>query len=118
MRKFILTTGSRDHTNRALIKNAMLAYGPAIFIEGGARGADRLVAQVCYELCWPFLRWHANWKQLNKAAGGYRNQAMVDFAARVGCKTCLAFPLPGSVGTWDCVRKAKAADLKVEVKEP
>jgi hypothetical protein len=41
------------------------------------------------------------------AAGPYRNQEMVDAGAAV----CLAFILPGSRGTIDCVKRARAAGI-------
>lgn len=43
------------------------------------------------------------------AAGVYRNQAMV----HLGADICLAFPLPGSTGTYDCVRRAEIAHIRV-----
>lgn len=49
------------------------------------------------------------------AAGNYRNADMV----ALGADLVLAFPLPGprsrSTGTWDCVKRAEAAGLPVEV---
>lgn len=44
------------------------------------------------------------------AAGSLRNQHMVDLGADV----CLAFPLPESIGTFDCMRRAKTADIRIE----
>jgi hypothetical protein len=46
-------------------------------------------------------------------AGGRRNQAMADAQPRA--RLCLAFPTPGSRGTWDMVRRATAAGIEVEV---
>jgi hypothetical protein len=45
------------------------------------------------------------------AQGHYRNQQMVDAGATI----CFAFPLDGSVGTWDCVRRARAAGIPVRI---
>ncbi len=47
-----------------------------------------------------------NRKELGKAGGPVRNQAMVDS----GADLCLAFPDNKSIGTWDCVQRARAAD--------
>lgn len=47
-------------------------------------------------------------------AGHARNQDMVNAGARL----LVAFPLPGSRGTWDCVRRAKAAGIEVRVIRP
>lgn len=46
-------------------------------------------------------------------AGNLRNQVVVDL-----CKPgspCLAFPVPGCRGTWDCVRRARKRGLVVTV---
>ncbi|MFE3052289.1 SLOG family protein [Nocardia sp. NPDC059239] len=42
-------------------------------------------------------------------AGNLRNQDMVD----LGADGCLGFPLPGSRGTRDCMRRARAAGIRV-----
>lgn len=44
-------------------------------------------------------------------AGHARNQDMVDDGAHLW----IAFPTPSSRGTWDCVKRAKAAGIKVRV---
>lgn len=43
-----------------------------------------------------------------------RNQEMADR----GADLCLAFPGPESVGTWDMIRKARAAGIPVHIHEP
>ncbi len=53
----------------------------------------------------------ADWDRYGKAAGPRRNTAMVE----LGADLCVAFPGPGSSGTWDCVRKASDAGIRVEV---
>lgn len=45
------------------------------------------------------------------SAGGVRNQEMVNLG---GYLVCLAFPLAGSRGTWDCVARARVAGIPVE----
>jgi hypothetical protein len=52
-------------------------------------------------------RWPAAWEQHGRRAGPLRNGQMVD----AGADICLVFPGPGSVGTWDCLRKAAAAGI-------
>jgi hypothetical protein len=47
------------------------------------------------------------------AQGNYRNQHMVDLGARI----CLAFPLPSSRGTYDCMARAEAAGIPVKTYE-
>lgn len=53
----------------------------------------------------------ADWRGLGKRAGMVRNAEMV----ATGADICLAFPGPGSVGTWDCIRKAVAAGIHVRI---
>lgn len=52
-----------------------------------------------------------NGKPWCPSAGPLRNQYMVN----LGADECLAFPLPGSRGTWDCVRRARAAGIPVVI---
>lgn len=52
----------------------------------------------------------ATWAD-GKKAGPIRNQKMVD----LGADLCIAFPIEGSIGTWDCVRKARKAGIEVMV---
>jgi hypothetical protein len=54
---------------------------------------------------------YADWSSFGELAGPMRNQAMVD----TGVDICLAFPLLGSRGTWDCVRRAQASGVPVIV---
>jgi sugar phosphate isomerase/epimerase len=51
----------------------------------------------------------ALWEVFGNAAGSLRNQAMVD----LGANLCVGFPLPGSIGTWDCMARARKADINV-----
>lgn len=137
----ILVTGSRNHRDRRLVFTmldrvtaALCPHeqpGRIVLVHGDAPGADRLA------LTWARLRGvrteghPADWygpcradqcaprhrrrdrhgRTYCPAEGGYRNQAMVDLGAR----GCLAFPMTGSVGTWDCVRRARTAGIPTEV---
>jgi hypothetical protein len=51
----------------------------------------------------------ADWARHGRAAGPIRNQEMID----AGADVCLAFPLPQSRGTVDCIRRAKEAGITV-----
>ncbi len=104
----ILVTGSRFWTQKDVIRQA-LAAAPAgsTVVHGAARGADRLADAVAKELGFTPEPYPADWTGLKKRAGSVRNQKMVDLGADV----CLAFPGPESKGTWDCVKKARAAGI-------
>lgn len=49
----------------------------------------------------------ADWNTHGKAAGMIRNGAMV----ALGAELCVAFPMLGSRGTWDCLKKAAEAGI-------
>jgi hypothetical protein len=84
---------------------------PDTIILGDARGVD---AQAGW---WARLRGvpretHvADWRKLGLKAGNRRNQAMVD-AAEPG-DWCLGFPAPASIGTIDCMERARVRGLRV-----
>lgn len=120
----ILITGSRDwadwHRVQIAIREALFAYqdsrdrlSDAVVVHGGARGADACAAVVAPRMGLRTEEHRADWARDGKAAGPLRNQRMVDLGADV----CLAFPMPGSRGTWDCVRRAEAAGIPVQVIE-
>lgn len=50
----------------------------------------------------------ADWKKYGDPAGPMRNQEIVNAS-----DVLLAFPLPGSVGTWSCVHKADKKGIPV-----
>ncbi|WP_425300572.1 SLOG family protein [Nocardia wallacei] len=122
----LLVTGSRDWTDRAAMRDALatawrdLQPGPIVLVHGAAEGADLMAAEIWtngglpdephpadWDICRPECdhppRYRRDGTQYCQAAGGYRNQEMVD----AGADLLLAFPMPGSRGTWDCLRRAK-----------
>ncbi len=111
----IIVTGSRNWTNRDLIRRAlrveMLFDKPenVTVVHGDARGADRIAGEVAKELGMNVEEYPADWKQYGKKAGPIRNQKMVDLGADV----CLAFPMSDSRGTWDCMTRAERAGIPV-----
>lgn len=113
----ILITGSRHWTDRAAIQAAiereLAGYdGEVVIVHGDAPGADRLAGEVALALgCWAEVH-PADWTT-GRRAGPVRNQRMVDRGADV----CLAFPASDSRGTWDCVRRAKKAGIRVVVSD-
>lgn len=81
---------------------------PIIIIEGGAKGADfcaRLFAKYCG---WVHEPYPAEWNKYGKAAGGIRNQQMLDEG-----RPDFVVAFPGGSGTADMVRRAKAAGVEV-----
>ena len=90
---------------------------PHCLIAGAARGADSLAASVIREWIikwggWQLASFPADWDKHGKAAGPIRNAQMLKEGKP---DICLAFPLPGSIGTWDMIRKANAAGIEVRI---
>lgn len=115
----ILICGSRNFTDRDAIVRALEVQpiwpvGPeTIIVHGAARGADTLAGEVAKQFGFHVEAHPADWKQHGKAAGPIRNQEMLDS----GVDVVLAFPLGESRGTWDMVRRARAAGVPVCVFE-
>lgn len=135
----VLVTGSRDWSDLAAVWRAIAAEytkGDITVVHGDCpTGADHFAHQwfsldedegfsnfateerhpadwerACDESCHHKPR-TKNGKPYCPMAGHLRNQKMVDLGADV----CLAFPLPDSRGTIDCIRRARAADIPVIV---
>ena len=134
----VLVTGSRDWTDRRSVWFALFAQfldtpedTTLIVVHGDCpTGADKIARDWCRS---PEIRGlvieeahPADWgrpcteecshrprmkdgKRYCPMAGNLRNQEMVDCGAYV----CLAFPLPESRGTVDCMKRAKKAKIPV-----
>lgn len=121
----VLVTGSRRFYDRVTVVMALsdasgrAADGqPMLLRHGGAKGLDTLAGEVWadWRRCWPELFllpeiFGAQWGLYGNSAGPIRNSEMV--AAKPKADLCLGFPLPGSIGTWDCMEKAATARIKV-----
>lgn len=117
----VLVTGSRSWTDTETIRRNLIgatghldALRAVVVIDGAAKGADSIAYAEAVRHRWGTERHPADWIIHGDAAGPLRNTHMVSLGADV----CLAFPLSGSVGTWDCVRKANAAGIRVIVVPP
>jgi hypothetical protein len=120
----VLVTGSRDWTNQKAVVEAMLAArddttlsgdGPMVLVHGACpTGADAIADHFARMWGWEIERHPADWEQFGRAAGPIRNADM----ARAGADVCLAFPLPGSRGTMNCMREARSAGIPVREIKP
>lgn len=115
--KVVLVTGSRHWTNRETVRRALEGCGPVdLVIEGGARGADRLAREEARAMGVHVATIEALWDYTGKGAGPRRNSvlvALVEALDATSLAECLAFPLPDSIGTWDCIKKAQKAGIPV-----
>ena len=111
----ILITGSRDWEDRMSIDWALWEVAEEAgdeeitVVHGGATGADTIAGERAAAYGWNVEVHSAEWDKHGKAAGPIRNQKMVDLGADI----CLAFPLGVSRGTRDCMRRARAAGIRV-----
>ncbi len=72
-----LVTGSRDWTDGVAIAVELARTRPALVIEGGARGADRLAAAAARRLGLAVLELCADWQHHGRQAGVLRNVRML-----------------------------------------
>lgn len=115
----VIVTGSRHWSERTIIEGSLsivAAFVPGflVVVHGWCpTGADKMADD--WALAEHSLdkavrlpeRFKANWGIEGNQAGGIRNQRMVN----AGADLCLGFPLPGSVGTFDCMRRAQQAGI-------
>lgn len=106
----ILVCGGTEFDDWAKLAEVLhpLLTPHCVVIEGGAKGADFL-ARVYAKWCnIPFEEYPAEWKKYGRAAGGIRNQRMLDEG-----RPDLVVAFPGGTGTANMVRRAKRAGVKV-----
>lgn len=114
----ILITGSRhgwdaDDLGHAL-ERLRAEYPGATLVHGAARGVDIQAATVWRSWGLPTEAHPALWAAHGKGAGPIRNQEMVD----AGAEICVAFLVPGSRGTADCLTRARTAGIPTRIYEP
>lgn len=118
----VIVTGSRHATrqHRTTILDAILyvedlhqvaAARDLILVHGACRGADALAAAFGGERGWTIEAHPAERFGPWPVCGPLRNKHMVS----LGADLLLAFPGPGSRGTHDCMRRARAAGIPVKV---
>jgi hypothetical protein len=112
----ILFTSSRRYTDRAELEGELRRWAaPGVtLVHGAAPGGDTLADRIWRSWELPVERHPAQWSRYRNRygknpAGPIRNRAMVS----AGADICLAMPLPGSTGTWDCARAALEAGIPV-----
>jgi hypothetical protein len=111
----IVVTGSREWEDRGEIFSALKPYRfGSILIHGGCRGADTICGQAGIKL--GFKVWELPYFEDEEGIEA-RNASMVAVASAMQSLRHPvigeAFPLPGAIGTWKCVRLLRAAGIKV-----
>ena len=119
----VLVTGSRKWTDPRL-PYATLAVlyecweqlgcpgGEFIVVQGEAPGLDTICRRWAEE--WhpgdprvDHEPHHARWDLFGNAAGAIRNDEMI----KCGADICVGFPTPDSIGTYDCLAKARGVGI-------
>jgi hypothetical protein len=115
----VVVTGSRDWTDVQRIRRVLAELPPrSIVIHGAQRGADTIAGDVAKELGHEVEPYPVDdWRVEN--AGPARNARMISRLRelrRAGAECyVLAFPLPQSTGTPNCMRLARRARFEVIV---
>lgn len=114
MKYRVLICGSRNYNDIASVRRFLERNREQIecVIEGGAKGADRCARLAAESLGIPVRTFNADWKQYGKRAGPIRNQLMLDAG---NPHYVLAYPLEGSIGTWDMINRSKRAGVPVRI---
>jgi hypothetical protein len=120
----VIVTGSRHWTDYDTIHSRLAQFPRGTVIVHGANGVkkgrkarpekstDALADWAARELGFEVEQHEADWDRYGRDAGPIRNGEMFDAGP---CDMVVAFPLPGSRGTWDCVNRAKKRGIPVEV---
>lgn len=117
----VLVTGSRKHSRDTLwdmlITDLESLGAPSgknlTIIHGAAKGADTVAGQVAEWWGANEYRFPAEWDHYGrKFAGPIRNAEML---VTMKPDHVLAYPLEGSVGTWNCITKAHQFGIPVMV---
>lgn len=96
-------------------------YGePVLWVAGGADGVDTQCREWCRRTNRAFQEFTLDsddWKTFGEfRAGSIRNGVMVEFVSELPEGKCLGLPVPTSKGTYNCIKQALRAKLKVDVK--
>lgn len=118
----IIVSGTRRATmdHHQQIGDALLsalvctrARGPHTLVHGAAVGVDRIAARLAQGWGWTVESRPADWNRNGKVAGPMRNTELIVSTADL----VIAFPATvDSPGTWDLIRKAVAAGLRVNIR--
>jgi hypothetical protein len=117
----VLVCGGRDFGDRdalfalldALVASLPTSLPIGLVIHGDARGADRLGGMWARQRGIAVKVFPANWNLHGRAAGGIRNQTMLDYLLTLPPDRRLVVAFPGGRGTADMAARAKAANVPV-----
>ncbi len=105
-----IIAGSRGITDYRYLLKCMLQvdWEVTTIISGTARGVDELGEQLALDSGVPLMRFPANWKKYQEAAGYIRNEEMADFA-----EACIVLWDGHSSGSQHMIDTARKQGLKL-----
>lgn len=110
----ILICGGRDFNREDVFDRVLNSIksvnGDLEIISGMARGADTMAVNFAKTHGYKLYEFPADWSKYNNAAGPIRNQQMIDEG---NPDIVIAFPTKNSRGTWDMIRRAEKANIKI-----
>ena len=111
----IVVTGSRDWDDVETVEETLSEFPEGtILIHGNARGLDKIAAAIGEKRGFDVRAFHADWSRHGRAAGPIRNRDMLEQEPYI----VLAFPLPDSKGTVNCMNQARDMGICVRVVKP
>lgn len=106
----VVVCGGRKYSNQVFLNHTLDTVHASrkitLIIEGGADGADALARTWAIMRGIQYKTFKANWDNLKNAAGGIRNQQMIDEG-----KPDYGVAFKGFIGTPDMVAKLKKAGI-------
>ncbi len=108
----VIVSGSRHGASPGLVESLLAALAPEVVIEGGATGVDELARRWAWQHAVDSHTYRAHWQHYGSAAGPERNARMLLCSEP---DLVVAFPARDSRGTWDLIRRARAAGVKTVV---
>jgi len=111
----VLVVGSQYWLDEEAIRNEMINLPVfTTILHRGTFGADAISDRIAKELKMEIEVWQlAEERSGSRRESSARNKEMI----QSGVDLCLAFPMDDSKGTWDCIRKSRAAHIKTIVIE-
>lgn len=104
----VIVCGGRNYSDSFtldyVLKQVYSDYCFTTLVQGGAKGADRLAKEWAVKNGIEVEEYLADWRRYSYGAGFERNQRMLEES---GATLVVAFP--GGNGTFDMMRRAKAA---------
>ena len=113
----VVVSGSRHIEDYGIVAKALIDSGFEIteIIYGGAKGVDHMAAQFADKHGIQKILFKADWDVNGRAAGPIRNSDMIKYVKELGDGALVAVWDGQSRGTFDCIKKAFAAELPIYV---